>query len=95
MKQDVELISYNVIGAAIEVHKNLGAGLLERVYQDCLVYELRAIGLKVEAEKFLPVVYKDLKFSAAYRIDILINDTLIIELKAVDKLLSVYKAQLL
>ncbi len=95
MNREIEQLSFDIIGAAIEVHKNLGPGLLERVYQECLVYELKAAGFKVDMEKCLPVVYKELKFSSAYRVDLLVNDAVILELKAVEELSPIYKSQLL
>ena len=95
MNKEVEQIAYDAIGSAIEVNKSLGPGLLERVYQECLAYELRFRGYKAEVEVQLPVRYKELKFDSAYRIDLLVNNSLIIEIKSVEKMLPVFQAQLL
>lgn len=95
MDMDVEAISFEVIGVAIEVHRQLGPGLLERIYRDCLAYELRKSGLRVKCEVVMPVIYKEMEFESAYRLDLLVNGELIVEIKAVDKLDPVYKAQLL
>jgi GxxExxY protein len=88
-------ISNRVIGAAIEVHRHLGPGLLESVYRDCLAHELRAQGLVVEQEVILPVRYKGLELKAGYRADLLVQELMIVELKAVDVLLPIFTAQLL
>ena len=92
---DENALSGEVIGAAIEVHKYLGPGLLESVYRECLIHELRAKRLRVAREVNLPVSYKGLEFNAAYRVDLVVEDKLIVELKAVDMLLPVFSAQLL
>ncbi len=84
-----------IIGCAIEVHKSLGPGLLESAYEECLSYELERAGLKVERQKALPVVYKEIKLDFGYRIDILVEDTVVIELKSVDVLNPVHEAQIL
>lgn len=88
-------ISKKIIGAAIEVHKQLGPGLLESSYEICLAYELRQEGLSVITQVALPVVYKDVKLEAGYRIDILVENKVIIEIKAVDALADIHTAQLL
>ncbi len=88
-------ISSKIIGAAIEVHKQLGPGLLESTYETCLAFELRNLGFKVERQLSLPVVYKDVKLDAGYRIDLIINDKVIIEVKSVDDLAPIHTAQLL
>ncbi|KPV89885.1 hypothetical protein AN395_03759 [Pseudoalteromonas sp. P1-30] len=90
-----DLITQKVIGCAIEVHKNLGPGLLESSYECCLHYELKKAGLPVKSQVKLPIVYKDIKIDAGYRLDILIPERLIIELKAVEKLLPIHTAQLI
>lgn len=84
-----------IIECAITVHKNLGPGLLENTYQECLAYELRGKGLKVEKEKSLPLVYKDIKLECGYRIDLLVEDEIIIEVKSVDSFTDVFFAQIL
>ena len=92
---DENALSNDVIGAAIEVHRQVGPGLLEAIYQECMAYELKVRGLKVAREVTLPVRYKKLEFPAAYRADMIVEDRLILELKAVDILLPVHAAQLL
>ncbi|MGY3794999.1 GxxExxY protein [Aquimarina sp. 433] len=88
-------ISKIVIGCAIEVHKNLGPGLLESAYQECLCYELKKRGLKIHKEKPLPVVYKEIKLDQGYRIDILVENKVVIELKKVEYFTDVHSAQIL
>ncbi|MCB9186006.1 MAG: GxxExxY protein [Flavobacteriales bacterium] len=94
MKTEDELTGL-IIGAAIEVHRELGPGLLESVYQTCLVMELEDLGLDVKTEIPMPVVYKGTKLDQGYRIDILVNDEVVIELKTVEKLTDVHTAQIL
>jgi GxxExxY protein len=93
--KDLDLLSYKIIGLAIEVHRQLGPGLLESAYQECLFYEIKKAGLKVEKEKALPIVYKEIEINQGYRIDLLIEDKLVIELKTVDNYTSVHFAQIL
>jgi GxxExxY protein len=88
-------ISRKIIGAAIEVHKQLGPGLLESSYEVCLAFELKKLGLIVQTQIALPVIYKEVKLEAGYRIDILVENKVIIELKAVDTLADIHTAQLL
>lgn len=88
-------ISKKIIGAAIEVHKQLGPGLLESSYEMCLAFELRQLGLQVQTQVALPLVYKKVKLDAGYRIDILVENKIIIEIKAVDALADIHTAQLL
>ncbi len=88
-------LSKIIIGCAIEVHKTLGPGLLESAYQECLCYELRKKGLSIEKEKPLPVVYKDIKLEQGYRIDILVENKVVIELKTVECFTDVHIAQIL
>jgi len=88
-------ISSIVLGKSIEVHKQLGPGLLESAYQECLYYELINEGLKVEKEKALPIVYKEIKLDHGYRIDLLIENIVVIELKTVGFLTDVHTAQIL
>ncbi len=84
-----------VIGCAIEVHRHLGPGLLESSYERCLMYELAQKGVYAQNQVLLPINYKGVEIDAGYRLDILIPDTLILELKAVDKLSPIYTAQVL
>ena len=88
-------ISEKIIGCAIEVHKALGPGLLESAYLECLFFELQNAGLNVEKQKALPLVYKEIRMDAGYRIDILVENKVIIELKSVDALNDIHMAQVL
>jgi GxxExxY protein len=88
-------ITEKIIGAAIEVHRTLGPGLLESAYQECLIYELKSLGLKVKKELILPIIYKDLILEHGYRIDLLIENKIVLELKTVDKFTEVHSAQIL
>ena len=84
-----------IIGAAIEVHRELGPGLLESTYECCLEYELVEKGLEVERQKFLPVKYRDVYVDCGYRIDLFVENLVVVELKAVDKVEPIHEAQLL
>ncbi len=84
-----------ILGCAIEVHKQLGPGLLESAYEACLVYELKEKGLNVVQQAALPVIYKDVKLEAGYRIDVLVENKVIIEIKSVDALADIHLAQVL
>ena len=89
-------ISFNIIAAAIKVHETLGPGLLESVYQKCMVIELRKLGLGVEAEVDLPVIYEGEKITElGFRIDLLVESAVIVELKSVEEVKPVHKKQLL
>ena len=88
-------ISSQVIGAAIEVHKHLGPGLLESSYEACLLYELKKQGLEVKSQVILPIHYKGVQLDAGYRLDILVESRLILEIKSVEKLEGIHTAQLL
>ncbi len=91
----LDQISRRVIGAAIEVHRHLGPGLLESAYQVCPVFELRSAGLAVEEQKALPVVYKSVRLDCGYKLDLLVEEEIIVEIKAIEKLLPIHDAQLL
>ena len=88
-------ISRRIIGAAIEVHRHLGPGLLESAYQSCLAFELKQLGPKAEEQKPLPVVYQQVKLDCGYRLDMVVEDEIIVEIKAIEKLLPIHDAQLL
>lgn len=88
-------ITEKIIGAAIEVHKALGPGLLESAYQECLLFELKSLGLKVEKEISLPIIYKEIKLNQGYRIDLLVEGKIVIELKTVERFTDVHFAQTL
>jgi GxxExxY protein len=90
-----DALTERVIGAAIEVHRHLGPGLLESAYEECLVWELGQAGLKTKRQVPLPVVYKQVKLDIGYRLDLVVEDKLIVELKTVEKLLPIHEAQLL
>ena len=92
---DTDIVTHKVIGCAIEVHKTLGPGLLESSYETCLAYELLNIGIPAERQKLRPITYKGNKIDAGYRLDILIPNKLIIELKAVERVLPIHTAQLI
>ena len=88
-------LSGRVIGCALEVHKQLGPGLLESAYEQCLSYELLCAGIRHETQKELPIDYKGVKLDCGYRVDLFIDDKLIVELKAVEKMLPIHEAQIL
>jgi GxxExxY protein len=88
-------ISSRILAAAFKVHTAIGPGVLESVYQTCLHHELRKAGLRVDAQVAVPVQYDGLQMESGYRIDLLVEDTVIVELKCVDALLPIHKAQLL
>lgn len=88
-------ITEAIIGAAIEVHRQLGPGLFESTYEACLVYELKQAGWKVERQIVLPVIYKGVAIEEGYRIDLLVEGKVIVEIKAVSALLPIHEAQLL
>lgn len=88
-------VTRKIIGCAIEVHKSLGPGLLESAYEECLAFELTKEGLNIARQKPVPVVYKDIKLECGYRIDILVENSVVIELKVVDEFNPVHFAQIL
>ena len=88
-------ISNKVIGCAIEVHRELGPGLLESTYEQCLAYELNRAMIPFKLQVELPVEYKEIRLDCGYRIDLLIDDTLIVELKSVDHLVPIHEAHIL
>ena len=92
---EINQITQKIIGCAIEVHRNLGPGLLESAYEECLLYEIRNAGLSAERQVAVPVVYKDIKLDYGYRIDILVENSVVIELKTVDAIALVHEAQIL
>lgn len=88
-------ITTQILGCAIEVHRHLGPGLLESTYQTCLLYELRGKNLDVRSEIRLPVIYKDIEMDHGYRIDVLVENTVVLELKTVEHFSDVHIAQIL
>ncbi len=95
MIMEFDKLSNRVIGCAIEVHRILGPGLLEESYKQCLAHELRLQGIQFGVEVPLPVEYKGVKLECGYRLDLLVEDSLIVELKAVESLLPLHQAQLI
>ncbi len=92
---EINKITEKIIGCAIEVHKHLGPGLLESAYEECLFYELNKLGLDVKKQLTLPLVYKEIKLDAGYRIDLLVENKVIVEIKSVDAIAEIHKAQLM
>ena len=88
-------LTETIIGCAIEVHRALGPGLLESVYEECLSYELQQKNLSFERQKILPIVYKKVELEAGYRLDMVVEGKVIIELKCVEKLMPVHEAQIM
>ena len=88
-------MSYEIIGLAIKVHKHLGPGLLESIYEKCLAYELSKNGFKVESQKKVSIYYDEIEFDSDMRLDLLVNDCIILELKSVSQLLPIHEAQIL
>jgi GxxExxY protein len=83
-KDRLDSITRRIIGGAIEVHRHLGPGLLESAYEVCLAFELRRMGFEIEQQKPLPVIYKDVKLDCGYRLDLMVEDAVVVEIKAVD-----------
>ncbi len=90
-----EEIFKKILDCAFRIHTELGPGLLESTYEECLYYELNQTGLQVEKQKVLPIVYKEVKLDAGYRIDLLVENSIVIELKSVESLNDVHFAQIL
>ncbi len=88
-------LTEKIIKAALEVHSQLGPGLLESTYEECLVYELQKMDLHIEHQKSLPLVYKEITLECGYRIDILVENKVIVELKSIDEISPVHEAQIL
>jgi GxxExxY protein len=94
-KNYVNRLSYQIVGCAIEVHKHLGPGLLESVYHVCMLDELKMSGIEVQSQVHIPIQYKTRDLGGILKLDFLINDLIVIEIKAVDIMIPLYKAQLL
>ncbi|MBK7214800.1 MAG: GxxExxY protein [Bacteroidales bacterium] len=92
---EIDQLTDRIIGCAIEVHKRLGPGLLESAYEECLAFELKCAGLEIERQVPVPVVYKDIKLEYGYRIDILVEKTVLLELKSIEAIAPVHVAQVL
>ena len=95
MAQSSPSLDYQIVGCALEVHKALGPGLLESAYKECLYYKLTKAGLFVEKEKPMPLVFEEVKLDCGYRIDLLVENKIVLELKAVEALNDVHLAQIL
>ncbi len=95
MMMDINKLSSRIIGAAIEVHKALGPGLLESAYEECICYELSTGGLSLARQKPLAVQYKGINLDCGYRLDVVVEDAIILELKSCEKIEPIHKAQLL
>jgi GxxExxY protein len=92
---EFDLLSKEIIGSAIEVHRVLGPGLLESSYEECLLYELKKKGFQVERQKPIPIKYKEIILDCGYRLDLLVDNKVIIELKSIDGFTHVHEAQIL
>jgi GxxExxY protein len=95
MAQSSQSIDYQILGCALEVHKALGPGLLESAYKECLFYKLQKSGLVVEKEKPMPLIFEEVKLECGYRIDLLVQNSIVLELKSVEALNDVHLAQIL
>lgn len=94
-QKEINNIAYDIVACAIEVHRYLGPGLLENIYEECLIEEMKSFGLEVQSQLRLPVDYKGKIMKTEYRIDLLVEDCIIVEIKAVKEMNPIYKAQLL
>jgi GxxExxY protein len=95
MVLEVNQVTEKIIGAAMEVHRALGPGLLESAYEECLCYELDLHGIKYDRQKKLPVIYKTVVIDIAYRLDLVVENQVVVELKAIDEVLPIHEAQLI
>lgn len=94
-REELDACSRKVITACIEVHKNMGPGLLEKIYEECLMKEFRLAGIKAEQQVHTPLLYKGFELHRNYTIDILVEDSIVLELKSVDNLTPVFEAQII
>ncbi len=94
-KKSINQLAYEVVGCAIEVHKQLGAGLLENVYESCFCHELQSRGFNIIRQMTVPVIYKNIQVQAELKLDVMVNDSVIVELKAVEQIHPIHEAQLL
>ncbi len=92
--EEMKKLTESIIGAAIEVHRHLGPGLLESAYEVCLAFELKELGLRIERQVELPLCYKDMHLDCGYRLDLLVNSGVIVEVKAVNAISPIHHAQL-
>ena len=91
---DINPITSRIIKAAVEVHRNLGPGLFESVYLACLLHELREAGMSYETQKVLPVVYKTVSLDCGFRLDLIVQNTVVVEVKSITQILAIHRAQL-
>lgn len=94
-REAINRVTEGIIGAAIQVHRSLGPGLLESAYEACLAYELKDRGWGVEEQKAIPLVYREVKLDCGYRLDLLVQNLVIVEIKAVDEILPIHRAQII
>ncbi len=94
-KEELDPLTGKIIGAAMEIHRALGPGLLESAYEACLIYELRLRKLRIEPQKSMSVFYKDVMLDCGYRVDLVVEDQVIVEIKSVNSLAPIHEAQLL
>ena len=95
LTEEENSLTGKIIGAAIDVHRALGPGLLESAYETCLVYELRLRRLKTESQKAMPIFYKDVMLDCGYRVDLIVNDQVIVEIKSIAGISGIHEAQLM
>ena len=95
LAMEINEITGQILDAAIKVHQTLGPGLLESAYEACLIYELRKRGLNVAAQVPLPIIYEEVRLEAGYRLDLVVQDAVVVEIKSVEAILPIHKAQLL
>ena len=93
-KEEYNQLTSNIIAAAIEVHKQMGPGLLESIYEECLIFELKERGMNVRSQIHLPLIYKGHQLSKEFIIDVLVEEKIIIELKAIETILPIHEVQL-
>jgi len=89
------ILTQKIIGCAIEVHKHLGPGLLESAYEECLCFELHQEGLKFERQKAVPIIYKEIKLECGYRLDVLVENEILVEIKSIEAIAPLHQAQIL
>ncbi len=94
-KKSINQLAYEVVGCAIEVHKQLGAGLLESIYESCFCHELKSRGFNIIRQMTVPVIYKNIQIQAELKLDVMVNDSVVVELKAVEQIHPIHQAQLL
>ena len=95
LTEEENSLTGKIIGAAIDVHRTLGPGLLESAYEACLIYELRLRRLKTESQKAIPIFYKDVMLDCGYRVDLIVNDQVIVEIKSIAGISGIHEAQLM